>query len=160
MNEQDIIFILARSLDKRKFPFMLSNAFIYEWECDFWVLDTKGITREYEIKISLPDYKKDAAKDKHRNTAQGANYFYYVCPDGMITPDMVDKKYGLIYIGKDNIPYMVKRPTLLHKDIFTDYKRLTLKYMWKWKALWFKLYWDHKGITTEEYYNGFLTDGK
>lgn len=97
MTEQDIVKKLCQWLDDRKFPYQIANAFIYEWECDYWAMTVHGETREFEIKISRSDYFVDAKKEKHIG-AKGANYFYYAVPKDMIKKEEVDPRYGLIYI--------------------------------------------------------------
>lgn len=116
MTEKDIQQALNHSMDWRKTPFRMSNAFVYGWESDFWTLDARNIAREYEIKISLADFRKDAEKEKHQHLGiKGPNFFYYVCPDGLIAPELVDKRYGLVYIRAYNDIYLKRRPKELHR---------------------------------------------
>lgn len=135
MTEEIIIEILARSVDERKFPYQLPNSFIYSWECDFWTMTQGGETREFEIKISRSDYLCDAKKMKHKDN-NGANYFYYVCPEGLIKKDEIDKRYGLIYIKPLNQVEIVKKPRKLNNNVFKDWKMLANKMYWKWYHLW------------------------
>ncbi len=155
MSEKEIIKILASSIDQRKYPFQLPNCFIYGWECDYWALDGKGITKEFEIKISRSDYFNDAKKDKHKEL-NGANYFYYVCPENLIKPSEVDKKYGLIYI-QNGYAQIVKKPCRLNNNEFTQWKMLAQKMYWKFYTVWRQKFID-KEITREEYWNGFNID--
>lgn len=150
MTEIDIIRHLAEYLDIRFYPFQLPRSFIYEWESDYWAMTKDGVTREYEIKISRSDFRKDAKKDKHKDSTKGANFFYYVCPDDVIKPEEVDKKYGLIYVDKSGFTRVVKRGLKLHKNLFTDWKPLCIKIYWKWLKLWREKYM--KGdISTQDY---------
>jgi hypothetical protein len=156
MTEREIQIQLARYIDSRRHPFQMVNGFVYKWESDYWTLDTKGMTREYEIKVSRQDYMKDAAKIKHLDMpgGSGPNYFYYVCPEGLIQPEEVSKSYGLIYSIRNSYLHLVKRPTKLHPNQFADYKMLAEKYHWKWFNLWRQKYID-KEITFDEYKAGF-----
>lgn len=156
MTEFDIIKALAKSIDDRKFPFQCSRAFIYGWESDYWSMTESGETREFEIKISRADYFADAKKEKHIKQEAGANYFYYVVPEGLIKKEEVDQKYGLIYIvnGRAQIE---KKPRRLNSNEFTRWKMLASKFYWKYQSLWRAKYID-KEITREEYYYGLNLD--
>lgn len=156
MTEASIIQTLYRSIDERKYPFQLPNCFIYSWECDYWAMDTKGVTKEFEIKISRSDYFNDAKKDKHK-ACNGANYFYYVCPEGLIKPEEVDNKYGLIYINKYDCAVIVKKPKRLNNNEFKDWKMLAYKMYWKFWSLW-RQKLINKEITHDEYMQGFNFD--
>lgn len=153
MSEFDIIKILSVFIDRNKHPYQLPNSFIYGWECDYWTMTANGETREYEIKISRQDYLKDAEKEKHRNN-NGANYFYYVCPEGLIKKDEVDKRYGLIYIMDGRWLSIVKKPKQLNKNVFLNWKMLANKMYGKWHSMWKQKYID-KEISRDEYWEGF-----
>lgn len=151
MTETDIIKRLSHWIDDRKHPFQLSNVFIYAWESDYWTMTAHGETREYEIKISRSDYFNDAKKAKHTGDG-GANYFYYVCPSGLIAPNEVDQKYGLIYVGQ--YVQVVKKPRKLNDNPFDKWKELACKMYWRYRGLW-KEKFLAKEITRAEYVEGF-----
>lgn len=155
MTEADIIRILTMTLDTKRFPFQMPNAFIYGHECDYWAMDEAGITREYEVKISRADYFKDAEKHKHI-TLDSANYFYYVVPQGLIKPDEVDKKYGLIEVV-GGLLSLTKKPRQLHGRPFDQWKKLANKLNWRFRDLWIEKY-RAKEITRDEYRQGLLVD--
>lgn len=90
------------------------------WECDVWRLTKSRFTEEYEIKLSVADFKADArkAKDlwnwnevekkydrsashKHQqlSNGEGPNRFWYVAPEG-IGIDEVPEWAGLIHFTK------------------------------------------------------------
>ncbi len=152
MTETEIIKILSIWVDERKYPFQVPNAFFYGWECDYWVCDTCGMTKEFEIKISRQDFLKDAKKKKHL-TNSGSNFFYYVCPKDLIKPDEIDKRYGLIYLVHGLIQ-IVKKPKRLHNEKFTSWKILANKMYWRYRNLWREKYIS-KEITRDEYIMGF-----
>ena len=156
MTELEIIKNLASSIDDRKYPFQIPNAFIYNWESDYWVLSATGDTKEFEIKCTRADYFNDAKKVKHKD-CNGANYFYYVCPIGLIGKEEVDKRYGLIYISTDGDITIVKKPRRLNDNEFTQWKMLANKMYWRWRNLWRQKYID-KEITYDEYAAGFNAD--
>lgn len=149
----DIIKDLVQWTDHQKFPYQIPNSFIYSWECDYWTMTAYGETREFEIKTSRADFLKDAKKDKHKE-CNGANYFYYVCPKGLIGKDEVDKKYGLIYIWDTGFVEIVKKPRRLNLNKFDNWKMLCNKMHGKWWQLW-KQKWIDKEITRDEYKEGF-----
>lgn len=154
MTEDTIILELSIWLDTRKFPYKIPRAFIYGWESDFWCMTSGGETREFEIKVSRADYAIDRKKKKHSDTTQGANYFYYVCPEGLIAKEEVSGKYGLIIVREGGYLEVVKKPQRLNDIKFTDWKMLANKMYWKWYTLW----WDkrkNKEISSEEFRAGF-----
>lgn len=153
MTEETIIKELSLWLDNRKYPFQIPRAFIYGWESDFWCMTKTGETREFEIKISRSDYAVDRKKEKHSDTTKGANYFYYVCPTGIIAKEDVQQKYGLIYV-RDGRLEIIKKPMRLHSNIFEDWKMLANKMYWKWYSIWFAKYRADE-ITLDEYRAGF-----
>lgn len=156
MTEQQIIRHLIQGLDNNRFPFQMANAFIYNWECDYWALDTSGFTREFEIKVSRSDYFVDKKKDKHNGLA-GANYFYYVVPSGLITAAEVDPKYGLIYVDQYGCLKFVRRPKKLHGNKFDRWQQLAHKLFFRYKDLWREK--QRAGeITVDDYFNGLLID--
>jgi hypothetical protein len=156
LDELEIIKVLAGSIDRKKFPFQLARSFIYLWECDYWTMNQEGETREYEIKISRADYKKDFEKDKHK-TLNGANYFYYVCPKNMIIKSEVYDKYGLIYVWDNGFIEVVKKPKRLNNNVYDNWRNLACKFYWKFYGLWKDKYLD-KEITHDQYHEGFNFD--
>lgn len=153
MTEEDIIKELAQWVDDRKYPFQICNAFIYGWECDYWAMTSGGETREFEIKISRSDYFNDAKKDKHKE-CKGANYFYYVVPQGLIKPTEVQSGYGLIYVSETGYVEVVKKPRQLHSEKFDRWQMLANKLYWRFRQLWREKYIS-KEITRDEYKAGF-----
>lgn len=153
MSEGEIVKILSHWIDERKFPWQLSNSFVYDWECDYWVMDAGGTTREFEIKISRADFLIDAKKEKH-SCIKGANYFYYVCPETLFTAHEVDKRYGLIWVTKEGRLKIKRKPTRLHDNKFDNWKILANKMYWKFRSLWKEKYLA-KQITIHEYFEGF-----
>lgn len=93
------------------------NVFYSGYECDLLEITKAGYTYEYEIKISVADFKADSKKsrvtdyefkdgkinlftvNKHKENPDGGrvNYFYYLVPKGLIKPEDVPAYAGLIY---------------------------------------------------------------
>jgi len=126
MTEKEIIKALVCWLDPVKYPFQMANAYFYGWECDYWAMDPHGITREFEIKVTRSDFKGDAKKPKHENTANGANYFYYVTPANLVKAEEVPRDYGLIWVAERSL-IIVKKPRRLHSTLFDGWKELARK---------------------------------
>lgn len=158
MTEKQIIQKLSGWIDNREYPYQVPNAFIYGWESDYWALDVKGVAKEFEIKISRGDYFADAKKEKHQSD-KGANYFYYVCPSGLIKKEEVDKRYGLIYISETGHVNVEKKPRRLHDNKFDQWQMLANKMYFRWRLLWKQKYVD-KEITWDEYRVGFTLELK
>lgn len=81
------------------------------WECDVFELTRAGYFREYEIKLSVSDFRADGQKSKFnrltlqtRNKHQllagrsvdGPSQFFYVTPQGLIRPQDLPEFAGLI----------------------------------------------------------------
>lgn len=90
------------------------------WECDVFELTEAGYFREYEIKMTLADFRADANKDKRdwkaenfnderhgwsvrnkhkllsEHSTEGPAEFWFVCPEGVIPIEEVPEWAGLI----------------------------------------------------------------
>jgi hypothetical protein len=84
------------------------------WECDLFELTAAGYFREYEVKVSLADFRADAGKEstawtpgqgrrverKHdllaRGDPRGPSRFWYVVPAGLVDVAAVPAWAGLI----------------------------------------------------------------
>lgn len=71
------------------------------WECDVFEVTAKGYFREYEVKTSRADFRRDAVKpDKHLRLAAGCSkgptQFWFVVPAGLILPHEVPTWAGLL----------------------------------------------------------------
>jgi len=67
------------------------------WECDLWAVNKSGRWREYEIKVSVADFKNDCKKsEKHwdkpeerkhdllaARSVRGPSQFYYAVPESI-----------------------------------------------------------------------------
>lgn len=68
--------------------------------CDA-ILFTSGASFMIETKISRSDFLADSKK-AHRSDGCGVgNYRYYACPTGLIKPEELPEKWGLIYVNAD-----------------------------------------------------------
>lgn len=123
--------------------------FMFGWESDYMAISRSGYTYEAEIKISHNDFLNEAKNKKRklsvlRGEREGKrpNYFYYVCPTGIISVEELPDYAGLIYINDNRFTVVVNAPKLhKEKDVFTD-EYLSKKFyygMWnyinrKWKT--------------------------
>lgn len=155
--EQNIINCLKRHIDVERFPFQFSNVFIYRgWECDYFTITAGGETREYEIKISRGDFFSDAKKGKHKE-AEGANYFYYVLPLGLVELSEVEKRYGVVYVDETGSLTTARRPQRLNNNIFSKWKEVASKCFWRAQRL-LKADYRSKNISYDEYVDGLSFD--
>jgi hypothetical protein len=105
-------------------------------ECDVLSITKTKMTNEFEIKISRSDFFKDFKKEeKHKNLSQGIgaffsdyrqdhwliapNFFWYVCPEGLIKVEEVPAYAGLIYIVGATCVKIKKAPKI-HKHPATE----------------------------------------
>jgi hypothetical protein len=116
---------------------IIPNFYLGTWyEMDLFRLTKAGVVYEYEIKISRGDFKNDFkkgiteynCKSKHDSIKTGerlCNYFYFVCPEGLIKKEEIPDHCGLIYFN--HRLSIVKTAKKLHNNRFGDYKMLADK---------------------------------
>lgn len=117
------------------------------WECDLFEITEAGYMREYEVKLSVADFKNDAKKRSatHRwNSAgvernkyeclragdhSGPTRFNYVTSVGLLKPEMIPEFAGLIelsYVIVDGRhyfkEYVIKAAPVLHAEYFVKDK--------------------------------------
>lgn len=67
--------------------------------------------RIIEVKASKADYKRDKKLfDITKSYFLHCNYFYIMCPCGVILKDEVPKEYGLLYVDKNNNVEVIRNP--------------------------------------------------
>ena len=94
------------------------NVFINHYEADILEVTKAGYATEYEVKISRADFFKDAEKKKlswsgnvksvkfdELQKGNRVNYFYYLVPKGLITPEEVPEFAGLTYVEISEVKY-------------------------------------------------------
>jgi len=117
MTTNNIIAALHREFQEKNHRYFCSNTYCasggdhpYGYgESDFLSITRAGLLTECEIKRSKSDYKADFKKvKKHEILNSGKDspvqYFYYACPEDIISVDDIPPYAGLIYI------YEYKRP--------------------------------------------------
>jgi hypothetical protein len=90
-----------------------------DWEIDVLSMNKNNYLTEYEVKVTRSDFKADAKKKKwrwyeNRTETMISNYFYYVCPEGLILEAEIPSFSGLIYVTNEGLKVIKKAP-LLHK---------------------------------------------
>ncbi|HHH9441343.1 TPA: hypothetical protein ACP32N_003282 [Pseudomonas aeruginosa] len=65
-----------------------------------------------EVKVSRADFRAD--RDKPERTAGGlGNYRFFLCPEGMIHPEDLPRRWGLLYAkGRSVVPVVCPRGNL------------------------------------------------
>lgn len=139
MKEADrITFELIGDLQQKHHLFVLPKYYINRYECDVYSITQSGYSCEYEIKISLEDFKKDFDKSnknswgvrtnnspeimKHSliKTGKRTNRFYFVTPVGLIDKSELPEYAGWIVYGKLRYGFeqiiKLKEAPLLHKN--------------------------------------------
>jgi hypothetical protein len=106
--------------------YLINNAYIYQWESDFFSVSEAGYIYEFEIKISRGDFKDDFNKvDKHQllestdpNTVlKKPNKFFYAVPKGLLSSISIPEYAGLLEIDPEtkNVT-TIKEAPFLHKE--------------------------------------------
>ena len=113
---------------------VVKNFYLFEgWECDVLSVNYSDYTTEFEVKRTRNDFIADfKKKDKHFHTSNGygCNYFYYVCPQGLIKKDEIPEYAGLMYASPKGLR-PVKIAPVLHQDkiTFKQLKKIAVKIM-------------------------------
>ncbi len=99
----------------------------FVYEMDVATITKSGYLSEYEVKISRADFLRDNVKGTgfHNSTGKFAryaipdefaapNYFWYVCPEGLIKLGEIPEYAGLIYYSNGEFTF-AKRAVRIHK---------------------------------------------
>ena len=145
------------------------------WESDYLAISKAGYVYECEIKISHSDFLNEAAHkqekmrllggedmtvakyhsyDKYgiecgKEPMQKPNYFWYVCPEGIISEAECPKFAGLMYITDSGCFRCIKAAPCLHKTKYEtqiDLLRRDMQgkfYYAMWN--WIRRYWRNIG---------------
>lgn len=139
MNERDIQLKLFYRFSSNWIVAVPNCQFYWTWESDILALTKSNYLIEYEIKISLSDYKRDFSKRKHwflKNQIgqfpKSPNRFYYVVLDE-INKIEVPEYAGLIVI-KDRVVDKIKEAPLLHRRKISDKQKDRLYHLLYFRA--------------------------
>lgn len=138
--------------------FEMLGFLFYAWESDYLAISKAGYVYECEIKISHSDFLNEAAhkqekmlilSDSSYSPMKRPNYFYYVCPTGIISEAECPKFAGLMYITDSGYFRVVKAAPCLHKtkyEVQADLLRRDMRdkfYYAMWN--WIRRYWRNIG---------------
>jgi len=123
---------------------------MWSWESDIIAVSKSNYIAEYEIKVSISDYKRDFKKRKHQflnyNSIQsGPNRFLYALPGSLAEKASkieIPEHAGLYLVHQYQIQ-VIKRPPLLHNQKITDQQIKRL-----FRSLHYKA-WDAMNIVTK-----------
>lgn len=148
--------LMSWCMDDRKHVATIPNTYsVYNWECDLLSVTRSLLSHEYEIKISLSDYKADFRnkKSKHRFLENNAtyyktkvsmipNYFWYVTRGFEV--DELPEYAGWITLTNYGTFVVKKSAPRIHAQKMTD-KRMDAIMRgnsYKLKSLYLKHYLD------------------
>lgn len=114
-----------------------------EWyECDLFVLTGSMFSIEYEIKLTVSDFKADFKKtSKHAHLARPDTFmnrptrFFYATPEGLVGESEIPPYAGLVYITSDGVERIIRRaPRLRDKphpeDVLKAMRRTSCYRFW------------------------------
>lgn len=138
--------------------FEMVGFIFYAWESDYLAISKAGYVYECEIKISHSDFLNEAAHKQEKmlilsdgsySPMKRPNYFYYVCPTGIISEAECPKFAGLVYITDSGAFRCIKAAPCLHKtkyEVQADLLRRDMRdkfYYAMWN--WIRRYWRNVG---------------
>lgn len=122
MTEKTIVDVLGKYLVVAGHQIVCPNvSHLMKGQQDMISVTRKGMVIEYEVKISRSDFKRDERKGKgfsfdnaHLFPNHVPNQFFYVVPEGLISPKELPKYAGLYFIV-DGKPVLQKAAPVIHK---------------------------------------------
>lgn len=119
--------------------YLLGDGREYEMDFCMFLPNRKGdMCYEFEIKKTNKDFQREKEKvTKHTNYSKGINcpnYFYYICPPGVISVEDLPNHAGLMEVREKKIRTL-KRAPLLTEDLIDPmdaYRKAYNKYF-EWK---------------------------
>lgn len=148
ITSKDIIYSLSLRYTSHKY--LINNAYIFNWESDFFSISESGYLYEVEIKVTKSDFRDDFNKtDKHilleskdtKTFLDKPNKFFYAAPKGVLNSFIIPEYAGFIEVDKKgNMATVVKEAPFLHKEhMFEKYKQILLdKFYWRYRDLLYK----------------------
>ena len=123
---------------------------MWSWESDIVVVSKSDLIAEYEIKVSISDYKRDFKKRKHQflkynSVHSGPSRFIYALPGSLAEKASkieIPDHAGLYLVHRYQIQ-VIKKPPLLHKQKITDHQVKKL-----FRSLHYKA-WDSMNTLTQ-----------
>lgn len=127
---------------------VFSRFYINDYECDILRISNTDMLYEYEIKISVGDFKADFQKQKRRRvkgklitemkhdiivSGERTNYFSFVVDKSLAhLADDVSGLYGFYVVDLETKRVeCIRRPKRLHNKKFSSWKKLCKKIFWR-----------------------------
>ena len=124
ITSKDIVSALSNLFINHKY--VINNAYIFDWESDFFSVSESGYVYEVEIKVTRGDFKDDFNKTSKHTLLESAdpeinlkrpNKFFYAAPKGLLNTIEIPKYAGLIEIDSlDDMPVISKNAPFLHRE--------------------------------------------
>lgn len=144
LTESKIQEILDREYAKRT-EYQLENLYVFDWESDYLIKTKAGYWYEFEIKISLSDFKNDKKNKKKKfdlleskdENKLCPNYFSYCVPKELTekVKDFLPSYAGLYEISEHFYPVQIKAPEKINNRKMTDEDlNLTKKFYYNYKS--------------------------
>ena len=106
--------------------YLINNAYIFEWESDFFSVSESGYVYEIEIKVTRGDFKDDFNKTSKHQLLESKNpeiflkkpnKFFYAAPKGLLKTVEIPEYAGLIELpSKEEMPVITKNAPFLHRE--------------------------------------------
>ncbi len=148
--------MIQETLAKKFFnDFFVCNKFYSDFEADFLRVTSAGFMYEYEIKISISDFRNDFKKEctdryrrgeailKHdmiRSGSLNIKHFYFCAPAGIIPVEEVPEDFGLWEFNREGDYQQLFMKEVQKPKSLSDHKvdrKFKLRFMEK-------TYWDYK----------------
>lgn len=119
MNEYRVQNVIARLAQARNHEWAIPNTYLYGWESDFLSLTRAGLVHEYEIKVTVADFRKELKQwhdgslwlncKRHRYLQLNQkkydghcpNYFWFAFPEGLVDISDVPECAGVVAVHED-----------------------------------------------------------
>lgn len=128
ITSKDIVAALSNLFINHKY--VINNAYIFDWESDFFSVSESGYVYEVEIKVTRGDFKDDFNKTAKHTLLESTdsdinlnrpNKFFYAAPKGLLNTIEIPKYAGLIEIDSlENMPTISKNAPFLHRENSLD----------------------------------------
>lgn len=147
-------------------PIRLPNSNVLGWESDMIGVTKAGIMHEYEIKLTLADFKADMKKERHQHIERfrrgekfyekkypwgtykcdvllPANYFWYVVPKELASKIILPEYAGLLVIQTGRAIIKETPAPRMHRE------KITEKQLWQMVGSACRRFWSARRILTK-----------
>ena len=124
---KEIQAALCKYLSQKGHEHLCENYGHTVFEMDIASLSKSDMLLEFEVKVSRSDFLADKNKSSNRlrkfdiydrpygQEGKCPNYFYYVCPEKLISIDEIPTFAGLFYYTENKEIVLIKSPKRIHK---------------------------------------------